>query len=109
MNLFLTFLCIAVMFSCQTTQESDPDCNDGSKTLRIITNAPATIYLIENQYFITEQNTIDTRLVPCYLPEKFQKDKLSVSISGEVKNYPIRDMIYACCIEKIVLSHVEQR
>jgi len=109
MNLFLTFLCIAVMFSCQTTQESDPDCNDGSKTLRIITNAPATIYLFENQYFITEQNTIDTRLVPCSLPVQFQKDRLMVTISGEVKNYLVQDKIYACCIEKIVLTHIEER
>ena len=97
------------MISCQTEPESDSDCNDGSKALRIITNAPATIYLYENQYFITEQNTIDTRLIPCSLPVQFQKDRLMVTISGEVKNYRIQDKIYACCIEKIVLSHIKER
>jgi hypothetical protein len=76
-------------------KENASGCDDDTKTVRIVTNAFATISFFENQYFITEQNTIDTILIPCTLPEKFQKYRLSVTISDEVKNYPIKEKILA--------------
>lgn len=101
------FLLILLTLSCQKEDESG--CNDDAKTVRIITRAPASISFFENQYFIIEQNTIDTRLLPCTLPVAFQKEKLAVTISGEVKDYPNGEKVQICCTERIILRLIQER
>jgi len=46
------------------------------------------VTLVGSQFYIVEESTIDNRLNPGNLVQKFRVDNLLVTISGEVKATP---------------------
>ncbi len=99
---FLLLLTIAV--SCKKVNQSNV-CFENETTSGQIVNKPATIKLINNQFYIIEQGTIDTRLNPCNLPEEFKVDNLQVTISGDVKT-TIYNPGEPCCTENFVITKI---
>jgi len=81
-------------------------CYSDAITTRTILNKPATIRLQSGQYFIVEQGTIDTKLLPCNLSAEFQIDNLPVTISGEVKA-TAQNAFYPCCIEHFIILKIK--
>ncbi len=84
-RLWIILTSLLTILACKKTENSEDDCTPGVTIERIITDKPATVTLSGSQYYIIEQNTIDTRLKPCNLAPAFQINNLSVMVSGEVK------------------------
>ncbi len=87
--LIVSIICINCKKSKTTTFEN---CFTDSPLQRVIINKIATVKLSGQQYYIIEQNAIDTKLVPCNLPNNFKQDNLQVILSGNVKSIPWNTM-----------------
>lgn len=88
--LFLTCFALAVAIAACSKDKKNGDANKcfpGSVTARTITNQKATVWLNDSVIGVnlTEDGTIDTRLIPCNLPRELYIHGLKVIISGEVK------------------------
>ena len=109
--MLIVFLLVIPMVSCKKNDDSinvtTTGCFPDAVTSRQIVNAKATIKKLGEQFFIIEQNTIDTRLNPCNLSPEFQVDNLAVTIDGEVKvttnsgNQP-------CCTDNFVITKISK-
>lgn len=81
-------LMLSVCFSCSktktTVQEEAPCVYANDSTIAVVEVRPATVTLI-GSYYTLQLNSSDTILNACNLPENFKADKLSVTISGDVK------------------------
>jgi hypothetical protein len=93
-----------VLVSCKKNKAENSNCFSDVATTRVITDKQAFIYFANNQYFIVEKNTIDTRLIPCTLADEFKTNNLQRIISGEVKNY-IADG-GPCCAEGFIITKI---
>lgn len=71
--------------ACKNNITAD-DCSPNLSVARNILDKPATVFKQPNGiFYIIEQGTIDSKLIPCNLPSEFKVDQLQVVISGEVK------------------------
>ena len=112
--LLLSIFTLALTTSCKknnSTTNRDPQllpdtCFSNEATRRSVVNKPATIQATGGQYYIIEQNTIDTKLLPCTLSPEFRVHGLQVIVSGNVKsavkNIPI------CCIDNFQLLSISK-
>lgn len=65
------------LYSCKKENSKPDDCSPNSITYRQIINKQATIrQLPSGLFYIVEQATIDTKLIPCNLPIDFQIDNI---------------------------------
>lgn len=113
--LILTVLIIiSSTCSCRKNDKKEyfpnPDCDIKGQTIRQISDKKATIRLtatyFEAVYFV-EENSIDTRLIPCNFPMEFYQDGLVVIISGDVKAAKQRDGM-PCCAENFVITKIRK-
>lgn len=85
--LCLVLLC-GIITACKKTKDAKADCYRDNAVRYEINNQLATVYQVNGEYYIAEQNTIDTRLFPCNLPAGFQQNNTAVLVSGQVKSLP---------------------
>lgn len=83
------------------------ECTTNDTTVRLINEKRATIQSSNNQYYIVEEGTIDTRLQPCNLSNEFMINQLSVLISGEVKK-TVQSNNAPCCIETFFITKISK-
>ena len=95
-----------LFYSCKKNESSKTDCFPNDNTTRQIISKQASIRLTNGQFYIVEQGAIDTKLIPCNLPQEFQVNNLQVTISGDVKA-TIQDGQAPCCSENFVISKIE--
>jgi len=102
------FFFLAITLSaCKKNSNSENRCHPDAITVRQIVNKQAMIKLtamIEPVYLV-EEGTIDTRLIPCNLPQEFYQSDLLVTISGEVKATP-QIGPGPCCVENFVITKI---
>jgi hypothetical protein len=104
MKLFtIAFLFITLFISCKKNNTESANCFSDIATTRTIVDKAASISFANNNYYIVEQSTIDTRLLPCNLSDEFKVNGLIVTVSGEVKNTVISG---ACCTENFVITKI---
>ena len=96
---------IVIMNGCKKDKVLMPDCFPQMTTTRQIMDQQATVVLQNEVFYLIEQGTIDTRLKPCNLPQKYQIHNLQVTISGAVKS-TIRNGVEPCCVENFVLTQI---
>ncbi|MCC6290323.1 MAG: hypothetical protein IT249_20795 [Chitinophagaceae bacterium] len=109
---FLIMLCIC---SCKKDDNKDkhfpnPDCKSDEATTRTINNKKAVVRLTATYYesiYLVEENTIDTRLIPCNFPMEFFQDGLAVMISGDVKATQQKPST-PCCAENFVITKIRK-
>ncbi len=94
-----------VSLSCKKSIEKNTACFSDVATARTITDKPAFIHFTDNQYYIKEQFTIDTRLLPCNLTDEYMVSSLLVTISGEVKNTLLNE---PCCTDNFVITKISK-
>jgi hypothetical protein len=102
---FISILLTITFLSCKKDKETTSNCFSGIPTNRTILNKQATIQLINNEFYIIEKGTIDTRLLPCSLADEFKINNLPVTITGEVKNTIPTGV---CCTENFVVNKIEK-
>jgi hypothetical protein len=108
MRLILNLSLLLTAFSingCQKDKIQVEDCLTDFSTIRQINNQKATVISQNGQFYLIESGTIDTRLRPCNLPQKFQVNNLQVVISGNVKS-TIRNGVEPCCTENFVITKI---
>lgn len=106
---------IPLIFSCKKSNKDNyypnEDCNTDGETIRIINKQRATVKLTATFYeavYLVEENTIDTRLIPCNFPMEFYQDGMVVIISGEVKAAKQRPST-PCCAENFIISSIQRQ
>ncbi len=102
---FLGILFSLTFLSCKKDKETINNCFSDAPTTRTILDKQATIQLLNNEFYIIEKGTIDTRLLPCSLADEFRINNLSVTITGEVKNTVPTGV---CCTENFVVNKIEK-
>ena len=110
MKKYITFLSILlgliILFhSCKKNDKSKTGCFLNDTTARQIINKQASIKLANGQFYIVEQGTIDTKLIPCNLTQEFQVDNLQVTISGDIKA-TAQGGPAPCCSENFVITKI---
>jgi len=107
----LILLLSLVSFACRKADdEPKTGCDATAQTLRHINNKFATVEVNATiiGVLLVEDNTIDSKLVPCNLPQEYVQHGLKVIISGDVKarkaltNEP-------CCKDAFVISKIARR
>jgi hypothetical protein len=113
MRTLTTLVIGAIIISCckkkqEGSQNEDPPtgCFPGSATIRKIVNKLAVVKVTANGYYIAEQGTYDTRLIPCNLANEYVENDLQITISGDVKARQRSDGI--CCIEDLVITNISR-
>lgn len=104
--LLLLPLVLLVPTGCKKETKMDADCFPDRPVVRTITNQPAVVVDGGTDFYLIEQGTIDLRLLPCNLPEAFQKNGLRVAISGRVKAIP--EGPRPCCAGIMALTSISQ-
>ncbi|MEO8109038.1 MAG: hypothetical protein ABI594_03350 [Ginsengibacter sp.] len=102
------FVFISVFFltfnSCKKDNKQDRACFTDTTNTRQIVHEQATIKLSGSEFYMYEEGTIDTKLIPCNLPIDFQVDNLQVTISGYSKSS--KEGWPACCTEILVITKI---
>lgn len=107
-KIFFSFILFTVIFSaCKKDNNAGNECFSNAVTVRIITNASATVKGSGDQFYIVEDGSIDSRLNPCTLAKEFQVNNLKVNISGEVK-MTIQGGPGPCCTENFVITKISK-
>ena len=101
--LIVLLVATTLFSSCEKKEVEKTDCFHIEATTRQIVNKQATIKLANNQFYIVENGAIDTKLIPCNLPQEFQINNLMVTISGDVKATLQNGGL--CCSENFVISN----
>ncbi|MFT3823129.1 MAG: hypothetical protein QM731_04380 [Chitinophagaceae bacterium] len=104
-------LAIVALHACKKSSSqpaSDNFCDElvNVTTVRSISMKLATIQKTGDEYYVIEENTIDTRLRPCYLPEELRVDKLQVVVTGEVKK---TNHSAVCCTDELLVIKITPR
>lgn len=92
--------------SCKKESTLDQSCSNGDTVVREIVEAVATVHDAGGSFQIIEENTYDTRLLPCNLPEEFKVDQLQVVITGKTL---ATFQTGICCVERLVLQKIRVR
>ncbi len=98
---------VMLFYSCKKTKATEPNCFSSDTTTRQIVDKQALIKLTNGKYYILEQGTIDSKLIPCNLAQAFQVNNLQVIISGDVKA-TVRPPLEPCCSENFVIKKIEK-
>jgi len=103
------FIIILSFCSCKKNTDKTSACDPNAATTRTITSKKALVKLTATAtypVYLTEEGTIDTRLVPCNFPMgEYYQDGLQVIISGEVKATNL--MAFGpCCFESFVITSI---
>jgi hypothetical protein len=98
-------LCLLTFLSCKKDKEKTNNCFSDASATRTILNKQATIQLLNNEFYIIEKGTIDTKLLPCSLSDEFKINNLPVTVTGEVKNTIPTGV---CCTENFVVNKIEK-
>ncbi len=106
-NMTPVLLVALLFFSCKKDDNANKDCSASKITQRQIKDAKASVFHSGNTYYIVEQGTIDTKLLPCNLPQEFRIDKLSVIVSGDVKA-TVQTHFGVCCTEEFVITQISK-
>jgi hypothetical protein len=106
---FILFFILPVIFSACKKDKQIQSCFADAVTVREISEKKAVIRLTGtiNAVWIIEQNTIDTRLIPCNFPAEFYQDGLQVTISGQVKFTP-QTGPGPCCSENFIITKISR-
>ena len=97
----------ALIFSCKKDNNANDNCFPNTSTVRQITNAQATVKKAGGKFYIVENESIDTKLNPCTLPQEFQVDNLQVIISGDVKS-TLQGGLEPCCTENFIITKISK-
>jgi hypothetical protein len=102
-----SFFSLIQGMSCKKDEKTD-SCFSGSPTVRQIVNQQATIKVTGTilGVYMVEQGSIDTKLIPCNLPQEFLQNDLQVIISGEVKSTP--PGTGPCCSNNFVITSISR-
>ncbi len=103
--LALGIFSLTICTSCKKDNDSESECSSTAATVRVISNKQATIKLAGGKYYIVEDGAIDTKLIPCSLPQSFQVENLRVVISGDVKS-TVRNTGEPCCSDYCVITSI---
>jgi hypothetical protein len=98
-------LIISALSSCKKRKDVTADCSPNSPTVRKVTNAQATIKKDQGKYFIIEKGSIDSKLNPCALPEEYQINDFSITVSGDVKETHQSNI---CCTENFLITKISK-
>lgn len=104
-RLVVIFSILPLLFSCKKESTPEQSCLSDAVLSRVIVNKAATVKLTSGQFYIIEQGTIDTKLIPCNLSQEFQVADLQVIISGDVKAIP-QPAMGPCCTENLVITKI---
>lgn len=99
----------AVLIACSKDNKKT-DCLPNLQTTREINNKRAIVQITGDAaepVYLTEEGTIDTKLIPCNLASEFYEDGLTVTISGEVKQAP-GTATGPCCTEYFVITSISR-
>lgn len=94
-----------VIIACSKEGSTESSCANDAPTERTLIDKAATVREIGGQYYIIEQNTIDTKLLPCNLDPSFAFDNLPVVVSGDVKKTDLTAG-EPCCINNFIISRI---
>jgi hypothetical protein len=100
-------LLLSIFAGCKKNDNNPANCFSNAATVRQIINRPAAIHFSGGQYYVIEQNTIDTRLRPCYLSPEFMVDGLQVIVSGDVKETAINSS-EPCCTDDFIITKISR-
>lgn len=104
----VTSAAIMLLFSfCRKEKGTSNDCFPGAITYRTVIDQPAIVKQAGGVFFLVEQGSIDSKLVPCNLPADFQFDLLPVTISGDVKT-TVQGGPGPCCTEYFVIKKIKR-
>lgn len=101
--IFFTHLFI-LCSSCKKSNTLDRACFSDTANAGKLINKQAIIKLSGADFYIYEQGTIDTKLIPCNLPPNFQMNDLQVMISGYIK--PSKEEGNTCCTEILFITKI---
>jgi hypothetical protein len=96
-----------LFLSCKKNETLKTECFPNDITTRTIVDKQAIIKQVDQQFYIVEQEAIDTRLVPCNLSKEFQVNNLQITISGEVKA-AVQGGPLPCCSENFVITKISR-
>ncbi|MEP7320435.1 MAG: hypothetical protein ABI761_00905 [Saprospiraceae bacterium] len=99
--------CFIILVSCIKKENSSGDCLPDVPVFRRVNNQQAEVRESNGTFFIVEQGTIDSRLLPCNLTREFQINNLSVIISGDVK-LTTHNAAEPCCTESFVITDISK-
>lgn len=102
-SIFISLLFI-LCSSCKKNNILDRACFTDTANAGKLINRQAVIKLSGNDFYMYEQGTIDTKLIPCNLPLDFQVDDLQVLISGYTKQS--REGGNTCCTEILFITKI---
>lgn len=108
MKTFLLGICVLLCFlsACKKSNNEVVNCYPDALTIRSIINKPATVrQLSSGEFYLIEAGTIDSRLIPCELPEAFKINNLNVFVTGEVKGI-LQPPLAPCCSEGFVIFKI---
>lgn len=91
--------------ACKKDVDTEGECSSTTPTERSIIDKQATVRLTNGKYYIIEDGTFDTRLIPCSLSQNFQVNNLRVVISGEVKK-TTQNRGEPCCSNFLVITSI---
>jgi hypothetical protein len=94
-----------VIIACNKESSPAPGCATDAPTERTLANKAATVKEIGGKFYIVEQNTVDTKLLPCNLDASFAVDNLQVTVSGEVKKTN-QTTGGPCCTNNFIISSI---
>lgn len=102
-QLVIPLLCSIIFISCKKSSKQTTNCFSEITTMRTITDKLCSIRFTNNKFFIIEQLAIDTKLLPCNLPEEFKVNGLQVTVSGDIKSNASDG---PCCTENFVITKI---
>ena len=106
LTLLTLFLSLTIV-TCRKKNTDATDCFSHTPTVRKIVNKSAVVKVTATIYdtYLVEQGTIDTKLIPCNLPQEFMQNDLLVVITGDVKQ-TTRVASEPCCADNFVIERI---
>ncbi len=106
MRYILVFISLILIIStsCKKDNKLDRACFTDTANAGRLIDKQATIKLSGTTFYMYEQGTIDTRLIPCNLPQDFKVNDLQVKISGYTKQSKEGGAI--CCTEILFITKI---
>lgn len=104
---FLSIIGFLFFSSCGKSEEEIlPVCSlSGTSVIFTVTSDTGTLRKEQNEYYLVAQNSIDSRLYPCNLPDSFRQEGLRLRYSGRVYESAIRTNA-PCCAYAMELGSV---